>query len=342
MPISNITCITPEPDDNYDSFGCSIAINNKYLAVGDYLANRVVIYTRDLSGQWSRSKIILPPKDSIPDRVGHGFSYGAQLQLDEDFLIISASVAENTRNVTNLEGFQRITDSGCYFDERYLINIDSETEAKPIGLAIEKNAGLVTFNLFSEGKIRQVTLPDRGEEVFGYSFAHHDNLLLVGSPHYREEIGAWLYDLDRLNREPEKLTPFNVYRGITVALNEEFAVLGDIGDTGGAYRTFPDDIENRPKWTLIKALNSGLTSTIRQIGELSLSGDILAIMYPSFIDYGKGGFLHVYRLSKNQQEPRLILVRGNVANSFVQNGFLVTLSDNYEAINREIHIQEIA
>jgi hypothetical protein len=125
MPISNITCITPELEDNYDSFGHSIAINNKYLAISDYLANRVIIYTRELFGQWSRSKVILPPKDSIPDRVGHGFGYGDQLQLDGDFLIISASVAENTRNVTNLEGFQRITNSGCYFDERYLINLDS-------------------------------------------------------------------------------------------------------------------------------------------------------------------------------------------------------------------------
>ncbi|MBE9171335.1 hypothetical protein IQ238_28860 [Pleurocapsales cyanobacterium LEGE 06147] len=340
MPISQITCITPEPEDNYDSFGCSIAINNKYLAIGDYLANRVVIYTRDNYGQWSRSKIVVPPKDALPERVGYGFGYGDRLQLDGDFLIISASVAEDIRNVTNLEGFQRITNSGCYFDERYLINLDSETEVKPIGLPIEKNAGLVTFNLFSEGKIRKVILPDRGERGFGSSFAHHKNLLLVGSPHYREEIGAWLYDLDRLDREPEKLAPFNVYHGMTVALNEDFAVVGDIGDSGGAYRTFPDDIQNRPKWTLIKAIKSGFTTTIPKIGKLSLSGNILAIMNPSFIDFGSGGFLHVYRLNKNQ-ESDLILVRGYVANSFVQNGFLVTLSDNYESKNREIHIQEI-
>lgn len=341
MPISNIVCITPEPEDNYDSFGCSIAINNKYLAIGDYLANRVVIYTRDNSGQWSRSKIVVPPKDSIPDKVGCGF--GFQFQLDGDFLIISVSVSENIKNVTNPEEFQRITNSVCYFDERYLIDLDSETEVKPIGLAIEKNAGLVTFNLFSEGQIRKVVLPDRRAKGFKYSFVHHNNLLLVGYPSYREEIGAWLYDLDRLDREPEKLAPFNIYRGITIALNEEFAVVGDIGDTGGAYRTFPDDIENRPKWTLIRAIKSGFTTTIPKIGELSLSGNILAIMYPSSIpsQSGSGGFLHVYRLNKNQQEPRLILVRGYVANSFVQNGFLVTLSDHYEARNCEIHIQEI-
>ncbi|MGL5807117.1 MAG: hypothetical protein ACRC11_17040, partial [Xenococcaceae cyanobacterium] len=58
--------------------GSSIAIDNKYLAIGDYLVNRVVIYTSDNSSQWSRSKIVLPPKDFIPDRVGYGF--GNELQ----------------------------------------------------------------------------------------------------------------------------------------------------------------------------------------------------------------------------------------------------------------------
>ncbi|NJQ97608.1 MAG: hypothetical protein HC784_08090 [Hydrococcus sp. CSU_1_8] len=118
MLVSHIACITPEPDDNYDSFGSSVAINNKYLAIGDYLANRVVIYTRDNSGQWSRSKVILPPKDSIPDRESYGF--GNELQLDGDFLIISASVTKDANKVNNPEGFQQKANFRYYFDERYL------------------------------------------------------------------------------------------------------------------------------------------------------------------------------------------------------------------------------
>jgi hypothetical protein len=103
MPISDVVWITPEPDDIYDSFGSSVAINNKYLAVSDFIANRVVIYTHNHSGQWSRSKILLPPTDSIPDQIGYGF--GKELQLEGDFLIISASVEKNIKNVVFLRLF---------------------------------------------------------------------------------------------------------------------------------------------------------------------------------------------------------------------------------------------
>ena len=56
MPISNVTCITSKSEKNDDIFGSSIAINNKYLAIGNYMTNRVVIYTRDNSGQWYKTK----------------------------------------------------------------------------------------------------------------------------------------------------------------------------------------------------------------------------------------------------------------------------------------------
>lgn len=317
MPISRITCITSEPEKNDDMFGSSIAINNKYLAIGNYMTNRVVIYTRNHSDQWIKTSQVSPPKDSIPDQVGYGFS--DQLQLDGNFLIINSS------------------------DERYLINLDTETEVKPIISELEKSAGLVTFNLFYQGKIRRVTLSDRGEEGFAASFAYHKNLLLVGSPSYTEERGAWLYDLDDLDREPEKLAIPNVYMGKTVALNEEFAVVGDPNRLTGAYHPLPKNTPNRPKSTLIRMIDSGLTTTEPKIGKLSLSSNILAFMNPSsnaLVDVGGGGILQVHRLNRYPGSS-LILRRGCVAKAFVQNGFLVTVLDNYELGSNEIHIQEL-
>ena len=339
MTISNIVCITSETENNDDIFGSSIAINNKYLAIGNYMTNRVVIYTRDnSSGQWRKTGKVSPPKDSIPEQVGYGFS--EKLQLDGDFLIISSSIVQDLKKAVNPENFQKIANSSGYFHERYLVNLDTRTEAKPIGLPIEKSAGLVTFNLFSEGKIRKVTLPDREEETFGASFAYYKNLLLVGSPSYMEERGAWLYDLDDRDREPEKLAVPKVYMGETVALNDEFAVVGDPNFQRGPYRLLPENIPNRPKLTLIRAIKSGLTTTVEKIGKLSLSGDILAFMNPSSNGLVDGGILEVHRLNKNP-ESHLILRRGYVANAFVQNGFLVTVLDNYELGSNEIHIQEI-
>lgn len=329
MPISDVVWITPEPDDIYDSFGSSVAINNKYLAVSDFIANRVVIYTHNHSGQWSRSKILLPPTDSIPDQIGYGF--GKELQLEGDFLIISASVEKNIKNVTNLKGFQRITNSVCYFAERYLINLATETELKPIGLPIEKTSRLVKFNLFSEGKIRQVKLPNRRGKSFGASFAYHKNLLLVGSPsHSKGETTAWLYDIDRLDGEPEKLTIPGVYTEKTVALNDQFAAVSQIGDSSGTLRLYPQHMSNKPKKTLIKSLKNDSTTIHSGIGKLSLSNNILARMRPLSPHLDCRGFLEVFYLDENAV-PKLILTQESVVNAFVQNGFLIIVVNDYKS-----------
>lgn len=328
MSISNIVCIAPESDDCFDSFGASVVINNKYLAIGDFLSNRVVIYTRDNSGQWNRSRTILPPKDSVPDQFGIGF--GKNLQLDGNFLIVSVSVFQELKYVTNPEDFQEIIKSTCYFRERYLVNLDCETEVKPIGLAIEKNPGLITFNLLSEGEIKKVTLSDRGEKGFGASFAYCQNMLLVGSPSYEEETGAWLYDLDRLEREPEKLASPNVLVGGTVALNEKFAAVSVIGDHSGVFRIYPQYMLNKSQKTLIKAIDNGSTNVFNGIGELSLSGNILARMRPLAPHVNQCGLLEVFRLDENAT-PNFILRQEPVVNAFVQNCFLITVTDDHKS-----------
>ncbi|MEM8719427.1 MAG: hypothetical protein AAGE84_08965 [Cyanobacteria bacterium P01_G01_bin.39] len=95
MPVYNITRIVPEPEDNRDTFGAAIAINQKYLAVGDYETNRVIIYTHDNSGQWVRNKQVLPPNNSLPDEIDLGF--GKEVQLEGDFLLISTHTTKKTK-----------------------------------------------------------------------------------------------------------------------------------------------------------------------------------------------------------------------------------------------------
>ncbi|MEM7590681.1 MAG: hypothetical protein AAF383_04040 [Cyanobacteria bacterium P01_A01_bin.83] len=337
MPVYNITRIIPEPEDNRDTFGAAIAINQKYLAVGDYEANRVIIYTRDNSGQWNRSKQVLPPKNSLPERVGLGF--GEQVQLEEDFLIVTAHTTKKIKNVTNPEEFTRIGGGDYIFDERYLVNLeDLETEPKAVGMPMQKSEGLVTFNLLKEGKMTKVTLPDRGEAQFGASFAHYKNLLLVGSPSAIEERGAWLYNLDELDKEPEKLAAPNIYLGNTVALNESFAVVGE-RDYHQGCRIPAEDVPNKPKSTLIRVNETGSTRTHQFRGRVSLSGNILAIMHPTGGDFVNGAVVEVYSLSS--AGAGFLFMRGNVANAFVQNGFLVTVLNNRRPWFYEIHIQEL-
>jgi len=338
MPIYNITRIIPEPEDNRETFGAAIAINQKYLAVGDYEANRVIIYTRDNSGQWIRSKQVLPPKNSIPDRIGFGFGIG--VQLEENFLIVTTSLEEKTNKIANTEGFTRVGERTCFFSDRYLVNLeDLETEPKTVGMPMQKSNGMVAFNLFSEGKMKKVTLPDRGEASFGASFARHKNLLLVGSPSAIEERGAWLYNLNEIDKEPEKLAAPNVLLGNTVAINESFAIVGDRDHQNGC-RYWGEDVPNKPNSTLIRVNETGLTRTHQFRGRVSLSGNILAIMYPTHGGFVNGATLEVYGLNSGAGAPRLFM-RGNVANAFVQNGFLVTVLNDSRPVFHEIHIQEL-
>ena len=57
-------CVNSLYDDSV-AFGFSVALNERYLAVGDPRANHVVIYTRNNSGKWIRSKELSPPTDSV-------------------------------------------------------------------------------------------------------------------------------------------------------------------------------------------------------------------------------------------------------------------------------------
>ena len=323
MSNPNRVCFTPEPGDS-NSFGLSVAINDKYLAIGDPGANHVIIYTRDNSGQWVRTKKIFPPKNSTPYKYNSGF--GRNLQLDGDVLVISAITYQETRDVTNPEDFQQRTILTSIFYGRYLIKLDSETETKAIDLPVEKKPGFVKFNLLSEGKIKSITLPDRGEDRFGESFALHNNLLLVGSPSDYEERGAWLFDINHLDNEPLKITYPDVDIGQSVAISEQFLALGEDGIP--RYRPFTFTNQD-PQKTLIRNIRSGSTTIIDGVGELSLSGNILARMLPRSADREQTSLLEVFRLDDNAT-PRLITKHEYyLSRAWVQNAFLVTVESNY-------------
>jgi len=166
-----------------------------------------------------------------------------------------------------------------------------------------------------------------GEASFGSDIALHNNLLLVGSPSYTEPGGAWLFDLKRLEEKPTKIVPENidfatVNFGQTVAISEQFAAVGH-GGRLWAYPAYPNtgDPLTFTK-TLIRNLRNGSTKVIDSFGELSLSGNILAVMRPGSFYHEQKPLLEVFRLDENAT-PHLITKRTNVSSAWVQNGFLV-------------------
>ncbi|MBE9046212.1 hypothetical protein IQ255_17670 [Pleurocapsales cyanobacterium LEGE 10410] len=116
MSKTNRTCFFPEEGDSA-YFASSVVVNNKYLAVGDTGTNKVIIYTPDNFGKWSRTREILPPVNSALDREGSIF--GNNLELDGDTLVIGARTKNEVGHLPLREQTGR-----RYSSWRYLINVE--------------------------------------------------------------------------------------------------------------------------------------------------------------------------------------------------------------------------
>jgi hypothetical protein len=323
MSNSNEFCITVEPGDS-DLFGISVAINDKYLAVGDPIANRVIIYTLDIYGQWIRTKQILPPANFIDFALGeHSPRFGDKLELDGDVLIIEASIM---LTITSEENFlPRVKDFvAAYSPKRYLIRLDTETKITEIELLIKKTIDSVELNLLKKGVIEQAVIPNYSEERFGYSIALHQNLLLIGSPSNLEEGKAWLFDLDRLESKPLKLATKDIDLGETVAISKYFAVV-----SSKSRLQFQPAFPNKQRKTLIRNLKNSSTTIINSYGELSLSENILAVMRSGSYKGSSNSHLEIFRLDENTV-PQLMIERNDVSKAWVQNGFLVTVKHPHD------------
>ena len=154
-------------------------------------------------------------------------------------------------------------------------------------------------------------------------------MLLVSSPSYRTGGKAWLYDLNTSENEPLEIANSNFYLGQTIAISEQFAVIGDPGywvHWGSDYFKYP----RLPPRTLIKSLDNGSTTIIESLGELSIDKNILTIMSPLSDDEEHPALLEVFSLDDNAT-PHLILKRESFNYAWVQNGFLITLTRNEDS-----------
>jgi len=315
-------CIEADADAT-GTFGRSIAINDRYLAISDGMRNKVNLYTPDDSGQWQKTREILPPADLA---LGPWYSapFGRDLELDGDILTISAKTMnpewyKKGRSQSQEEGIAE----SLYW--RYLTNLKTETPLEPIDLLVESEpeSNRVRFNLLRQGKIEQFILPNMGKIVFGsygiYKMvALDENLLLVGYFSEDDTGGAYLFDLARPEAEPIELSIEDTALGSTIAISQQFAV---VGFDAGINWWFAEGPPARSFMTLIRNLENGATNVIKSFGKVSLSGNILAVLHPS-LDNRYLSFIEVFSLDENAQAH--LITKRTVSKGEVQNGFLFT------------------
>jgi hypothetical protein len=360
---SSPVCFNSLPGDT-NGFGLTLAVNDKYLAVGDLgkQANRVVIYRRDKNDKWIRTREILPPKDSTAYKVGSGF--GHQLALDGDVLVVSAFTVIDPQNneVTNPKDFQ---ESNIYYSTStalYQTQLDRETEVKLINLpdvptkgaispgSVVTENGKIGFILSQEeqpGKrINQVYVVSNGKahalpngkleyifpskvsraSIYGSDIALKNNLLLVSIDQSSERGGVWLFDLNSPQSNPQKLTIPNATPPLSnsVAISERFVAVGNFP------LSIDSDLSDPFETTLIRNIATGSTKVIDEAGGLSLDGNILARIRSIGEDLANNEgreisrLLEVFRLD-DDATPHLIQKRGDVERAFLQNRLLITV-----------------
>ncbi len=161
---SSQQCFLPERDDSR-KFGFALALNDDYLAVGDPKANRVVLYSRQANGSWSRTGEILPPSDSAAAQVGSGFGY--DLALDGSLLVIGAYV-EKYKSL-NPERFQWTSQLGVsYSGGVYRVLLNSPGEVKRI-------------DKLAEGEIAGISVAT-GNRKIAFTIRHKSNARIDGWP----------------------------------------------------------------------------------------------------------------------------------------------------------------
>lgn len=331
------SCLASEAGDS-ESFANASAINDKYLAVGDPEANRVVVYTRDAKGKWLRSREILPPEGSEAEAVGFGFGY--DVSLDGSTLVIGAYGSKRNPKIIN---YTEADEVWLTVSEIYKTTLDKEAEVEriditskgeiPSGLvsadngkivysthALEKGARFRVY-LYEDGNIKKsfvspTVVKDFDRTGFGNSIALKNNFLIVGSPGEKPRGAAWLFNLEAPSAKPRRLAIPNKTSRRTVAISEHFAAVG----VRNPFQ-LPSSTE-----TLVVSIEDGSTTLVEGVGKLSSDGNILAMMLPyvSRGGYTQRALLRVYDLT-DINKPRQIVKRRGIDDAYVQNNFLTTI-----------------
>ena len=338
MPTSAKICLSSEPGDSR-SFGNALAIDGKYLAIGDPEANRVVLYYQQAYGEWSRAQEIYPPPGSPTATVGSGFGY--DLSLGGNVLVIGAYAEK--RKPLSKEGFQWTNQLGVSFsggvytvainESATVQRIDASAEGEISGFSVAVDKDKVAFGvrkenqrgqwigevrLLANGRLERITSPAGGsaQNFFGMDIALNQHQLLVAAP-FDGMGAAWLFNLNVPSHSPRRLAVPGARIGSSVAMSDQFVV---VGTRRGLSSAGP-----LPK-TLVMELTDGSTTTIDGVGTLALADHLLARAHPTSADNEQRARLELFDLT-HLSTPKLVDQRWGVSHAQLTDNLLVSVQE---------------
>jgi len=193
-----VTCLEKKPDDSKKSFGKNMAVSADYLAVSDYKADKVVIYTRSSDDTWQRKHEIYPPENINTQKPGYFFAY--DLMINNDMLIIKSST--DYRKLIN-KGSQKLAElyavSLSNQEDNLILNKINYPEPDKTFISsltfIEKNIAFAARTISNDGKgVNRVYManPISGEIVNKIESPEiqypHNSVYIVDT--FRAELGV--------------------------------------------------------------------------------------------------------------------------------------------------------
>jgi hypothetical protein len=256
-------------------FGDAVAVGQNYMAIGDRLANRIVIYQKQPRGTWSRLRIISPPAGSPIAKIGQGFGY--TLALDQNTLVIGAFAqsANTTPGVATGAVYRTTIDRATPLER-----LDQPAASEITGLSVAAAHGRIAWGLNrydqtgrSPGRIelltnsqrRSITVPAAESNQFGVGLALGKDLLVSSS--FDGQHKVWLFDLAQ---DSSKKIVVN-FMASQIAVSDRFIA-------AGAFQAFGTS-GNKDQTLVIRQADQA-TALIDGNGQLSLNQKFLVRSHP--------------------------------------------------------------
>jgi hypothetical protein len=304
-------------------FGLFLAANEKFLAVGDTGANRVIVYCRSPQQEWVRFRAISVPIDPLTVNIKKGYTV-YKLALTEDTLIIGTTTSGVVQEQKQQQQLYLESSSNAWpiywIGAVYQISLTSDSLLERIdrpkngelagfyiaahgnntafGVATRDNSGESSGYITVISNGHRYNFTDIGDSIWYKPFALYDNSLVVDSTIHRQQGRISIFNLAVPDSPPQIIeVPALISK---IALTEKFIVIAEQTSARQPYRNSK---------TIVLSTTDFSITVLDCIGDVSACGNRLVCSYSSTPDGEVGGMLRLFDLS---HVPPELIYAGNI------------------------------
>jgi hypothetical protein len=346
---SSAVCLDQQAGDTH-RFGDSLAASEKYLAIGDTQANRVVVYRHTASRKWERFRIIaLPPNPPVSDpSANFGYNITYKLAIAGDTLVIGKVISKmrpmgaekllypyqppvqaGTMVYSTQRNIAGMAYTGAVYRTSISVNsslerIDQPKDNELAGFAVAVEGTKIAFAVVTYNDQNQfggytsiVGGKSRRKLASSGEISIHNNLLVVGSNIGNQQGRISIFNLANDNQSPKTVEiPSSVAE---IALTEKFVIVSE----QLYFNQFPQvnpSLSVNPKTLIINISNLSITP-INGPGRISATGKRLVRAYPSTPDGSVRGKMELFDL--DTIPPKLLITNSDhVLRSIISKDYL--------------------